>query len=130
MEARPDGGKPRILVVDDEPAVRCSLRWQLEGAGYEVVEASDGRDVVETVARERIALVVTDIVMPNREGLETIQDLRRHFPDVPVIAISARSAEYLHAAEVFGACRTFSKPFESAVFVATVGQVLATSRTA
>jgi CheY-like chemotaxis protein len=120
--------KTRILVVDDEPAVRCSLRWQLEGAGYEVVEAPDGRGVVETVEREGIALVVTDIVMPNREGLETIQELRRACPHVPVIAISARGPEYLHAAHVFGACHTFAKPFESALFVQTVGQVLAAPR--
>jgi CheY-like chemotaxis protein len=120
-----EGHRDRILVVDDEPAVRCSLRYQLEGAGYEVVEAADGRGVVDIVQRDGIALVVTDIVMPNREGLETIKELRRACPGVPVIAISARGPDYLHTAQLFGACRTFAKPFESALFVETVGQVLA-----
>lgn len=120
--------KPRILVVDDEPAVRHSLRWQLEGAGYDVIEAPDGRGVVETVGREHIALVVTDIVMPNREGLETIRELRRACPTIPVIAISARGQDYLNAARLFGACRTFSKPFESAAFVQTVADIITPNR--
>jgi len=117
--------KPRILVVDDEPAVRQSLRWQLEGAGYAVVEAPDGRGIVALVTRERIALVVTDILMPNREGMETIAELRRACPTVPIIAISARGQQYLDAACGLGACHAFAKPFESAVFVQTVAQVLA-----
>ena len=124
------GRKPRILVVDDEPAVRCSLRWQLEGAGYDVVEAPDGRGVVEIVQAEDIALVVTDIVMPNREGMETIKELRRACPTIPIIAMSARGQHYLDAARSFGACHAFAKPFESAVFVQTVAAVMSASRSA
>ncbi len=118
--------KVRILVVDDEPAVRCSLRWQLEGAGYEVIEARDGRGIVETVEREEVALVVTDIVMPYRDGMETIQELRRACPTVPVIAISAHGQHYLDAARSFGACHIFLKPFESELFVQTVAKVMST----
>jgi len=116
--------KPRILVVDDEPSVRISLRWQLEGAGYDVVEAPDGRGIVETVEREGIALVITDIVMPNCDGMETIKALRRSCPTVPVIAISARGQQYLDAALSFGACHIFPKPFESERFVQAVAQAM------
>ncbi len=116
--------KARILVVDDEPAVRCSVRWQLEGAGYAVLEAPDGRGVVDIVRRDAVALVVTDIVMPNREGLETIQELRRACPDVPIIAMSARGKQYLEMARSFGACCTFAKPFETEEFVQTVARVV------
>ncbi len=118
--------KVRILVVDDEAAVRCSLRWQLEGAGYEVVEAADGREVVATVEREGVALVVTDLVMPHRDGMEAIHELRRACPTVPVIAISAHGQHYLDAARAFGACHTFVKPFESEVFVQTVAKLMST----
>ncbi len=130
MHGRPDRHrtprKARILVVDDEPAVRCSLRWQLEGAGYEVVEAADGREVIETVEREGVVLVVTDIVMPNRDGMETIHELRRACPTIPVIAISAHGQHYLDAARAFGACYIFVKPFESEVFVQTVAKLMST----
>jgi len=118
--------KPRILVVDDEPSVRASLRWQLEGAGYDVVEAPDGRGIVDTVEREGVALVVTDIVMPNCDGMETIKALRRACPTVPVIAISARGQQYLDAALSFGACHIFAKPFESELFVQTIAKVIPT----
>ncbi|HLK12106.1 MAG TPA: response regulator [Candidatus Binatia bacterium] len=116
--------------MDDEFAVRCSVRWQLEGAGYAVLEAPDGRGVVETVERQGIALVVTDILMPNHEGMETIQDLRRACPGVPVIAISARGQQYLDAARALGAAYTFAKPFESALFVQTVEKLLSPPRAA
>jgi CheY-like chemotaxis protein len=121
--------KPRILVVDDEPSVRISLRWQLESAGYDVVEAPDGRGIVETVEREGIALVITDIVMPNCDGMETIKALRCACPAVPVIAISARGQQYLDAALSFGACHIFAKPFESERFVQAVAKVMPTLST-
>ena len=102
----------------------------MEGAGYEVVEAPDGRGVVEIVEQEGIALVVTDIVMPNCEGMETIRELRSACPTVPVIAISAHGLHYLDAARSFGACHTFAKPFESDLFVQTVAAVLSPPRIA
>jgi CheY-like chemotaxis protein len=120
----------RILVVDDERGVRQSLRYLLEGAGYAVFEAADGRDVVETVVRDQIALVVTDLFMPNREGMETIQALRRACPAVPVIAISAHGPQYLEAARGLGACRALTKPFESERFLETVAEVLGLPRAA
>jgi CheY-like chemotaxis protein len=94
-----------------------------------VIEAPDGCDVVETVQREGVALVVTDIVMPNRDGVETIKELRRACPAIPVIAISARGQDYLDAARLFGACHAFAKPFESELFVQTVAKVMSTAST-
>jgi DNA-binding NtrC family response regulator len=120
----------RILVVDDERGVRQSLRYILETAGYVVFEAPDGRDVVEKVARDGIALVITDLFMPNREGMETIAALRRACPAVPVIAISAHGPQYLQAAQGLGACRALTKPFEAERFLETVAEVLGLPRAA
>jgi CheY-like chemotaxis protein len=124
------GHAVRILVVDDERGVRQSLRYLLETAGYVVFEAPDGRDVVEKVLRDGIALVITDLFMPNREGMETITALRRACPAVPVIAISAHGPQYLKAAQGLGACRALTKPFESEQFLETVAEVLGLPRAA
>jgi CheY-like chemotaxis protein len=122
--------RPRVLVVDDEPGVRTSLRWQLQAAGYDVLEAVDGGRVVETVKREGVDLVVTDLIMPNHEGVETIQALQKECPDVPIIAMSASSDNNLAAAQAFGARRTFAKPFEWEEFLAAVSELLASAPTA
>jgi CheY-like chemotaxis protein len=115
----------KILVVDDDAAIRQSLRMILEGEGFMVLGAPDGRKALETVRSQQVDLVITDILMPEREGLETIRALRRDHGQVPIIAISgAPHLEYLDAAEQFGARRTFRKPFEVAAFVRAVHEVI------
>jgi two-component system, cell cycle sensor histidine kinase and response regulator CckA len=101
----------RVLVVDDEPAVRSFLRAVLERGGYEVYEESDGRNVV---ARARILsarIVVTDLVMPEMEGIETIRALRREIPGIGIVAISgAFDGQFLQTARKLGAGAVLSKP--------------------
>jgi DNA-binding NtrC family response regulator len=105
----------RILVIDDDPQVRCVLRDALEMAGHEVSTAPDGRLGVASHRASPADLVVTDIIMPEQEGLESILELRQEFPGVRIIAISgggpSMKLDFLGAARHFGACRTFQKPF-------------------
>ncbi len=105
----------RILIIDDDPEVRSMLGEMLKRAGYEVEQGSDGRIALKTLREQPIDVVITDIIMPEKEGLETIKELRHEFPDVKIIAISGGGRigprSYLSIAKAFGAQRTFEKPF-------------------
>ncbi len=104
-----------ILVIDDEVQIRDVLRTVLERVGYEVTEAGDGNEGLQIYAEGGIDLVVTDIIMPEKGGIDTIMDLRRDFPDVKVIAISGGGmcgdVSYLDMALGVGADRAIGKPF-------------------
>lgn len=120
-----DGEPRKILVVDDEEGVRQSLQMLLRGEGFEVLEAADGRRVIERVGEEGIDLVIMDILMPNKEGIETIIELQRKDRSLPIIAISgATDALYLEVAYWMGARRTFKKPFDVAALVRAVNEEL------
>ena len=118
----------RILVIDDDPQVRAMLRQMLERAGYEVVDARDGKEAIKRYHEERVDLVITDLIMPEMEGIETIMELQRDNPDAKIIAISGGGRigpeSYLHIAEQLGALRTFAKPIEREEFLETVEEVL------
>ena len=105
----------RILVVDDELQMRQMLRQALECRGHTIDEAADGREALRHFDRQRPDLVITDLVMPEKEGIETIQALRRKCPEIPIIAISGGGRvgpeNYLAMAGQMGANRTFAKPF-------------------
>ena len=102
-----------ILVIDDEEMMRVLLRSTLKGAGYEVVEAANGRQGLELYRRRPTDLVITDILMPEMNGLDMILELTRYFLDAKVIAISGKGGEknVLDVAKLLGARRTFHKPF-------------------
>ena len=106
----------RILVMDDEQQIRGMLRRALEEQGHEVLEASDGTEGVRCYRTTPVDLVITDILMPYKEGLECIRELRKIDPEVLIIAISGGSAslnmDALRVARHFGALRTFRKPFD------------------
>jgi len=105
--------RPRscVLVIDDDSAVRELLSAMLTGAGYEVRTASDGDAGVREIEAQPVRLVITDLVMPEREGLEMLKTVRERFPGVPVIAISgAFDGEFLKAAALLGAGATLLKP--------------------
>ena len=102
----------RILIIEDEDPIRMSLQRLLEHAGYEVDVASDGEEGIGRHRRQPADLIITDLLMPEKEGLETIQEFRRNFPQVKIIAISGAGFKYLPMASEFGASRTFSKPLE------------------
>ncbi len=106
----------RVLVIEDDPDLRSLMQAYLESEGYEVETAADGRDGIRSQRRRPAAVVVTDIFMPGKEGIETVFDLKREFPDTRIIAISggphtATGMDYLGLARQLGAARTLAKPF-------------------
>ncbi|MBT6500704.1 MAG: response regulator [Deltaproteobacteria bacterium] len=106
----------RILIVDDDVDVLDMLGQTLEREGYEVVSAANGKEGVRLYREDPVDLVITDIIMPEKEGIETIMELKRAFPDVKIIAISGGGLVdpegYLSMAKQLGARYTFSKPVE------------------
>jgi len=107
----------RILVIDDDMQMRQMLRQTLERAGYEVVDAPDGKEGMRLYRQSPPDLIITDIIMPEKEGVETIIELRRDFPDVKIIAISGGSRRLnarncLSYVKSFGVSHVFTKPFE------------------
>ncbi len=119
----------RILVVDDEVLVRMTLRQMLEADGHEVEEASNGRDGVALQAEQDFDLVLTDIIMPEQEGIETIVHLRRRNPQLKIIAISGggrtKNMDFLKIAAHVGADETLAKPFSTSELTSAVNRCLA-----
>lgn len=118
-----------ILLIDDDPQIRDLFTESLSAAGHQVITAPDGAAGMAAYRKGPCDLVITDIVMPNQEGLETIRSLRREDPDIPIIAISGGGHLppdlYLQAANVLGATRILEKPVGLTVLLATVAEVLA-----
>ncbi|HTL69448.1 MAG TPA: response regulator [Lacunisphaera sp.] len=104
-----------ILVADDDPAIRRVLRLALEGLGYKVSEAADGKVAMERYIANKPDCVVTDLVMPNQEGIETIMQMRRNPHRAAIIAMSGytgtRAGVYLNMARSLGADAILEKPF-------------------
>ena len=105
----------RILVIDDDVQVRKMLRLTLAAEGFDVVEAQDGKVAMRLFRQDQADLVITDLIMPEKEGIETIIELKRDFPDIKIIAISGGGRidpkDYLYLAEKLGAQVTLEKPF-------------------
>jgi two-component system response regulator (stage 0 sporulation protein F) len=102
-----------ILIIDDEEIIRVLLRSALEAAGYEVTEAGNGREGLELYRQRPADLVITDILMPEMNGLDMLLELTREFLHAKVIAISGAGGEknVLNVAKLLGARQTFQKPF-------------------
>jgi DNA-binding response OmpR family regulator len=103
----------RILIIDDEPPIRTLLRLALESVGHEVLEAQDGRIGLTLYRQNPTDLVITDILLPELNGLDVILDLVHEFLDVKVIAMSGctEQGQYLNTAKLLGARQTLQKPF-------------------
>jgi CheY-like chemotaxis protein len=118
-----------VLVIDDEAPVRKMLRHMLERAGYTVIEAKDGGMGMRLYHEHPTDLIITDILMPGKEGVETILQLRKLYPQVKIIAISGggrmNKHDLLTTVEHLGAVRTLAKPFERQELLTTVQEVLA-----
>ncbi len=115
-----------ILVIDDEENIRELVRAVLENAGYEVLDAADGDIGLEVFRSNQVDLIITDLIMPGKEGIETISELRKQQSDLKIIAISGAvdSSTYLHLAGQLGADETIAKPFHVNELVETVGRLL------
>lgn len=119
-----------IVVIDDEPRYRRLIAQILTGAGHGVRQAADGAEGLRMCRRRPPELVITDLVMPGMEGIETILQLSRECPEVPVLAISGAepASVYLRAATALGAARSLSKPFTVEQLRAAVDGLLAADR--
>ena len=119
---------PQILLIYDDPTLRRALRIALERSGHQVAEAANGREGLAAFAAQPADLVVTDIIMPDVEGIETIRKLRRQSQMVPIIAISGggrgSAEDYLLYAKVLGATRVFEKPFDIDTMRSAVASLL------
>ena len=119
----------KILVIDDEPALRNILRLTLERAGHEVLEAPDGEVGTRILSTEKLDLLITDIVMPNKDGIGTIREARTADPDLKIIAISggghnSGELDYIELAQKLGADRAYRKPFKPNEIAAAVDELL------
>ncbi len=119
----------RLLVIDDEKLARLTLRKILERAGHEVVEATNGSEGIAMYRSRPFDAVITDIIMPDKEGVETIIELKRDFPQVRLIAISGggrtRNLDFLKLAMQYGAEKILAKPFSQDDLVDAVESLLA-----
>jgi len=118
-----------ILVIDDAATVRQLVGRILVDAAYSVLEAQDGDVGVALFQQHRPSLVITDLFMPNKEGIETIQEIRRLSPGTKIIAMSASTSPtgklYLGAAKQLGADAVLAKPFEPAELLEVVDRLIA-----
>lgn len=119
----------RVLVVDDEDLARFTLRDILESSGFEVVEATNGNEAIERQKNQPAALAVIDIIMPEKEGVETITELKRDHPALKIIAISGggrtHNLDFLELAREIGADDILAKPFSEEDLMRRVKDCLA-----
>ena len=117
-----------ILLVDDHEEMRTMIGATLELAGYHVVTAANGRAVKSALAAHSVSLVLTDLLMPEKDGIEVMSELRRDQPKIPVIAMSGGglmpASFYLNLAKNFGAKTVLHKPFTDAILMAEIEKLL------
>ena len=124
-----EGGRARILVVDDNASVRRSLAALLTRAGHEVIQAADGAEACRICREVDVDLVILDLFMPEKDGIETIIELRAFAPSIPIIVMSGGGGDgsrldMLNAAELLGASLSIEKPFTLAEMLEAVRKAL------
>ena len=118
----------KILLIDDDPTLLSLEAQILTAAGHEVATTANGKEAVQLFASSPFDLVITDVIMPEKDGLETISHLRRKHPKLKIIAVSGggmvKSEDYLEIARKLGAAQTLSKPFAADQLLKAVDKVL------
>lgn len=118
----------RILIIDDEVHILLMLKKMLEKAGYEVDIASNGLEGLKLFRKDLPALVITDIIMPEKEGLETIREMKKEQPDLKILAMSGggkiSADNYLDTAKIFGASGIIEKPFNQSRLLSIVDELM------
>lgn len=119
---------PKILVVDDNDTLRGAIGMTLEELGYEVIQAENGKIALDLQRTEPSDVLLTDMIMPEKEGLEIIQEFKRRYPDVVTVAMSAGGRlhvkDLLKAARQLGASYTLAKPFSNDELVQTIAKAV------
>ncbi len=117
-----------ILIIDDDEFIRKMMLQILTEAGYQVFEAMNGKEGIGRYRAEPTDLLITDLIMPEKDGIEVIMDLRGEFPEAKIIAMSGGSrygkADFLKTAKMLGARRILDKPFDLETLLATVKEAL------
>ncbi len=118
----------QILIIDDERQVRTVLKKILEREGFNVIVASDGKEGMDLFNKEPADLVVTDIIMPEKEGVEVIRQLKKGYKNVPIIAISGGgqipAKAHLDSVKLFGVDAVFEKPVDKEEFLNAIRKAL------
>jgi len=118
----------KILVIEDNELMCSILKELLENAGFTVIDAPDGKVGMRLYRENDVDLVITDIIMPEKEGIETIRELKQENPDVKIIAVSGggriNSMDYLQIAERLGVQRTFTKPYDEDEILKAVNELI------
>jgi len=118
----------KVLVVDDEEAVRSVICALLKADDREFIEAVNGEEAQKFLDASCFDLVISDVIMPDCDGIELVMAIRRKQPDVPVIIISGggrvNAGQYLSMAEKLGAASVFEKPFDTSAFRSTAARLL------
>jgi CheY-like chemotaxis protein len=119
---------PHILLIEDDDDVRNMLRKTLEVLGHTVAAASNGKEAIALYQTTPADIVLTDIIMPEKDGLETIRELRRNHPEIKIIAMSGggrvSAKSYLPIAKMLGAAQILTKPFTHDQITAAINSVL------
>ena len=117
-----------ILIIDDEPQIRSMLKLMLERDGYEVAQAPDGIEGIRIYRQNPADLIITDLIMPNKDGIGVIIDLKKEFPNVKIIAMSGgglnKPEGYLKGAKKLGATCTLTKPIDRGEMLRAIKDVL------
>ena len=119
---------PTILVVDDDPEIRSTLKKLLELSGHSVFTASSGVEAQQCLAKDDVDLMITDIVMPDQDGLENMKAAKLLKPELPIVAMSGggrlKTENYLRLAKAVGADAVLEKPFDTKTLLQTIQEVL------
>jgi len=118
----------KILLIDDNDVFRKAISDTLEIMNYEVTPLTDGKSVVQYLKTNRYDIIITDIIMPDKDGFETINDIRNFDQAIPIIAVTGDGAyeqnQNLQIAEKLGATDTIMKPFETSALVEKINNIL------